>query len=99
MIDQLAEKFSPKKPGQTGQPAIAQDEPDPEIDSKAILTHCQPWCGRCGGWQAIETVWSDGRVDVACRTCKHPMPDRPVGFRPKAGQSAELTTTAGPHTL
>jgi hypothetical protein len=42
----------------------------PRMIERAIVTHCKPWCDHCGGWQAIETVWSDGTVDVACRTCR-----------------------------
>jgi hypothetical protein len=65
-------------------PVVSQTDSKPEIESKAIITHCKPWCDRCGGWQAIETVWTDGRVDVACRTCRAVMPDRPTERKPKA---------------
>jgi hypothetical protein len=66
---------------------VLEMTPEPEIESKAILTYCKPWCDQCGGWQAIETVWTDGRVEVACRTCRAAMPDQPVGFKPKPEKS------------
>jgi hypothetical protein len=88
VIDQLAQRFAPKKPDPV-EPAEAHLESiEPAlpvvIESKAILTHCRPWCDHCGGWQAIETVWSDGTVAVACRTCRAVMPDRPTERKPKA---------------
>jgi hypothetical protein len=86
MIEQLAAKFGPKM---VAAPAVPEAEPEPSsapvvITGQAILTHCKPWCDHCGGWQAIETVWSDGTVAVACRTCRAVMPDRPTERKPKA---------------
>ena len=46
------------------------------------VTYCVPWCESCGSWQAIETWWSDDRIDVTCRVCRAAMPARPT-IKPK----------------
>jgi hypothetical protein len=75
-------------PAATRVDEVVHEEVGPaRMIDRAIVTHCKPWCDRCGGWQAIETVWTDGRVDVACRTCRALMPDQPVGFKPKPEKS------------
>lgn len=89
LIGQISTRFGGSGDSGRTTEVVLQTTSEIEIESKAILTYCKPWCDHCGGWQAIETVWTDGRVDVACRTCRAVMPDRPVGFKPKVDEEVD----------
>lgn len=54
------------------------DGDEPTVIETFIATCCGPWCGRCRGWQAIETHWSDGRVESKCKTCGAVVDDWPT---------------------
>jgi hypothetical protein len=86
MLETLSKKFSSattaeeKMPPEiSGEEKFSSEPPEPVVVVKALLTHCRPWCDRCGGWQGIEITWSDGQVELKCRSCRADLPERPTG--------------------
>ena len=82
----------PAEPATTGgdsrQPAAPAK---PTITAQLLVTYCKPWCDHCGGWQGIETTWSDDSHRIECRTCRAEMPEvpreRPVKENKKTDES------------
>ena len=50
----------------------------PRLVGSNIVTCCVPWCDACGGWQAREDQWSDGRTETRCRSCGAMVDDWPT---------------------
>lgn len=103
MLETITKKFSTsagqsKKPSEEIQatvavPDVAVETAEPEVVLKCLLTHCRPWCVNCGGWHGIETSWSDGRVDLQCRTCKADMPEQPdLEWKPKESHKSPVVS-------